>query len=120
MARKPTGRPRGAPLNNINHLKHGLYSHHISVQDDEEDCAMAEDKTSDELTLARVRIKKILDKQQSVPAQEWLSYEKAVSHYLGQVITLLHRNIIFGRDNKAPLLTIMDYIRQANEDQNVQ
>ena len=120
MARKPTGRPPGAPLNNINHLKHGLYSHHISVEDDEEDCAMSEDKTSAELTLARVRIKKILDKEGSVSPEEWISYEKALSHYLGQVITMLHKNSIFGRDTKTPLLTIMDFIRQANEDQNVQ
>jgi hypothetical protein len=120
MTYKPTGRPRGAPLNNINHLKHGLYSHHISVKDDEENCPMSEDKTSDELALARVRIKSILDKQGSVPPEEWLSYEKAVSHYLGQVITMLHKNAIFGRDNKTPLLTVMDFIRQANEDQNVQ
>ena len=120
MARKPTGRPPGAPLNNINHLKHGLYSHHISVTDDEEICPMSEDKTSDELALARSRIKSILDKQGAVSAQEWLSYEKAVSHYIGQVITMLHMNAIFGRDNKAPLLTVMDFIRQANEDQNVQ
>ena len=120
MARKPSGRPRGAPKNNINHLKHGLYSHHISALDDEENCAMSEDQTSDELALARVRIKRCLDKQGSVSPQEWLSYEKAISHYLGQVITMLHKNLIFGRDNKAPLLTVMDFIRQANEDQNVQ
>jgi hypothetical protein len=119
MTYKPTGRPRGAPLNNINHLKHGLYSNHISVKDDEQACPMSEDKTSDELALARSRIKKILDKQGSVSSQEWLSYEKAVSHYIGQVITMLHMNAVFGRDKKAPLLTVMDFIRQANEDQNV-
>jgi len=120
MARKPTGRPPGAPLNNINHLKHGLYSHHISVMDDEDLVPMSEDKTTDELALARARIKMCLDKQGSVSPQEWLSYEKAVSHYIGQVITMVHRNFIFGRDNKEALLTVMDFIHQANEEQHVQ
>ena len=120
MTYKPTGRPVGAPPNNINHLKHGLYSHHISVEDDEEDSAMSDNKTSDELTFARVRIKRVLDKQGTVSPEDWIAYEKAVSHYLGQVITLLHKNIVFGRDNKDALLTVMDFIRQANEDQNVQ
>jgi hypothetical protein len=120
MTRKPTGRPPGAPLNNINHLKHGLYSHHISVKDEQDLVPMSQDETTDELALARVRIKRCLDKQGSVSEQDWLSYEKAVSHYLGQVITMLHKNSMFGRDNKQALLTVMDFIHQANEDQNVQ
>ncbi len=120
MSRKPTGRPPGAPLNNINHLKHGLYSTRISVKADDEPVPMSEDQTSAELALIRVRIMTCLEKQDSVSAQDWISYEKAVSHYIGQVITILHKNAIFGRDNKTPLLTVMDFIRQANEEQNVQ
>ena len=119
MSRKPTGRPPGAPLNNINHLKHGLYSHHISVDIDEDILPMSEDKTTDELALVRSRIKMCLDKQGSVSEQDWLAYEKAVSHYIGQAISMLHKNSIFGRDNKEALLTVMDFVRQANEDQHV-
>lgn len=120
MAYKPTGRPRGAPRNNINHLKHGLYSHHISIDIDKDLLPMSEDKTTDELVLVRARIKICLDKQGSVSEQDWLAYEKAVSHYIGQAIAMLHKNSIFGRDNKEALLTVMDFIHEANEVQNVQ
>lgn len=119
MARKPTGRRPGAPLNNINHLKHGIYSNHISVKDDEELEGMSKDRAFDELDLARTRIHFCLDKQGSVPEQEWITYEKAVSHYLGQVIAMIHKNAAYGRDKKAALRTVMDYIRQENEIQNV-
>jgi hypothetical protein len=119
MARKPTGRPPGAPPNNINHLKHGLYSHHISAVEDEDLARMSKNETTDELDLVRSRIIKCLNKQDHLSEQDWIAYEKAVSHYVGQIITMLHKNSIFGRDNREPFLTVMDFIHQANEDQHV-
>ncbi len=116
---KPTGRPAGAPRGNTNGLKHGLYSHYISTSEDEELDAMPLDQSQHELALARVRLKLCIQKQQEAVGDDWLAYEKAIAYYLHMIVALTARNALLGRDHKAAYITVMDMIRQVNEDQDV-
>lgn len=118
MTYKPTGRKSGGQPGNTNALKHGIYSHHISVQDDEEAEAMAADLNNDELTFARIRLKDCIIKQQSAPPEEWLSYEKAIAHYISKIVSMIHHNAILGSDKKTGFVTVLEMIRQINEEQN--
>ena len=120
MTDKPIDRKRGAQPGNKNHLKHGIYSQHISVQDDEQVDAMPLDINSDELTLARVRLKECILKQQSAPPEDWLGYEKAINAYLSKIVAMVHHNAVLGEDKKAAFMTVMEMIRQVNAEQNVQ
>lgn len=53
MPRTSTSYPPGAPINNNNHLKLGLYSTRIFVKADDEFAPISEDRTSAELALLR-------------------------------------------------------------------
>src|SRR3990172_9487176 len=116
---KPVKRNRGGQPCNKNRLKHGIYSEHISVQDDEQLGSMAHDKSEHELALARVRLKQCMAKQDSAPPEEWLRYEKAIAHYLAVIVNLTNRNALLGRDSKTAFVTVMEMIRQVNEQQHV-
>jgi len=116
---KPTGRPRGAPPGNTNGLKHGIYSHYISVDEDAELDPMPLDKSQHELALARVRLKHCIVQQSGSSGEDWLKYEKAIAYYLRMIVSLTHRNALLGKDRKAAYITVMEMIRQVNEDQDV-
>jgi hypothetical protein len=120
MTYKPTGRKGGGQPGNKNNLKHGIYSQHISVQDVEQVDAMPLDINNDELTLARVRLKDCILKQQSAPPEDWLSFEKAINAYLSKIVAMVHHNAVLGEDKKAAFMTVMEMIRQVNAEQNVQ
>ena len=109
----------GAPLGNTTALKHGLYSSHISIQDDEELESMSLDQSQHELALARVRLKECIARQQSAPAGEWHKYERAIGRYLSIIVNLTNKNAILGRDRKIAFVTVMEMIRQMNERQDV-
>ncbi len=119
MSRTPTGRPRGAPLGNTNHLVHGAYSRHISVDMEVDIGSMPEDQNQNELALARSRLVACLEKQKHAPPEEWLVYERAVSQYLLAISRFIHNNAVLGRDRKASLVTVLEMIRQTNEKQHV-
>ena len=119
MTYKPTGRRPGAPNGNTNHLKHGIYSRHISVEDNEELDTMSQVSPTAELALARNRISKCLEKEGSISGAEWAVYERAISYYITQINNMLRQNALLGSDNKEALLTVMDFVHQANEDQHV-
>ena len=119
MTYKPTGRKGGGQPGNKNGLKHGIYSQHMSVQDDEQVDAMPLDLNNDELTFARVRLKDCILKQQSAPPEDWLSYEKAINAYLSRIVAMVHHNAILGADKKTAFMTVMEMIRQVNKEQNV-
>ena len=120
MTNQPTGRKRGGQPGNKNRLKHGIYSQHISIQDDEQVDAMPLDINNDELTFARIRLKDCILKQQAAPPEDWLSYEKAITSYLAKIVAMIHHNAVLGEDKKVAFMTVMEMIRQVNEEQHVQ
>ena len=115
IKRTPGGQP-----GNINSLKHGLYSRHISIQEDQELDSMPLDQNQHELALARVRLKLCIVKQQSAPEEDWLKYEKAIGRYLSVIVNLTNKNALLGQDRRIAFVTVMEMIRQMNERQNVQ
>lgn len=116
---KPTGRAGGAPPGNKNALKHGIYSRYISVSEDAELEPMPLDKNQHELALARVRLKDCIQKQRDSSAEDWLKYEKAIAYYLRMIVSLTNKNALLGRDRRAAYITVMEMIRQVNEEQDV-
>ena len=119
MPSKPTGLPPGAPPGNTNALKHGLYSRHISVQVSHAVDGMSADQNHDELALTRARLDQVLDLQRGAPPELWLAYEKVVAHYLQQIATLVRANALLGRDSRTSFVTVLEMIRQVNEQQKV-
>ena len=119
MTYKPTGRKGGGQPGNTNALKHGIYSQHISIQDDEEVDTMPLDINNDELTFARVRLKSCILKQAAASPDDWLSYEKAITLYLSRIVSMIHHNAVLGGDRKTGFVTVLEMIRQINEEQNV-
>lgn len=116
-SRKP--RRRGAPPGNQNHLKHGIYSRHISVAADNEIQAMPQDQNQDELALARARLVACLEKQKDAPPEDWLIYERAISQYLLAIARFINNNAVIGKDHKTSLVTVLEMIRQLNEREDV-
>ena len=119
MTYKPTGRKGGGQPGNKNGIKHGIYSQHISVQDDQQADAMPLDINNDELTFARIRLKDCILKQQTAPPEDWLSYEKAITTYLSKIVAMVHHNAVLGEDKKTAFMTVLEMIRQVNEEQHV-
>ena len=119
MTYKPTSRKRGGQPGNKNRLKHGIYSQHISIQDDAKADAMPLDLNNDELTFARIRLKDCILKKQSAPPEDWLDYEKAITAYLAKIVAMVHHNAVLGQDKKVAFMTVMEMIRQVNEEQHV-
>ena len=115
----PAPRRRGGQPGNKNRLKHGLYSKQISPEETRELESMPLDMSEFELALARVRLKTCLERQQTAPPENWLSYERAIAHYLRLITSLTYRNAVFHRDDKTAFSTVMEMIRQVNEEQNV-
>ncbi len=115
---KPKRRP-GAPPGNANALKHGLYSQHISVKDEAELQTMSLERNDHELALARVRLKACIAKQLNAPPEEWIRYEKAISHYISIIVANTNKNALLGRDSRASFVTVLEMIRQVNEQQGV-
>jgi hypothetical protein len=119
MSHTPTGRPRGAPHGNQNNLRHGIYSRHISIQAEADVDSMPHDQNQDELALARARLVACLEKQKDAPPEDWLIYERAISHYLLAIATFIRNNAVLGRDQKTSAVTVLEMIRQVNERENV-
>ena len=117
---KPKPRKRGGQPGNTNALKHGLYTTLVSVRDDIELVPMPRDQSDHELAFARVRLKNLVLKQQDAPREDWLSYEKAIQHYIDRISNITHKNALLGRDQGAAFVTVMEMIRQANDEQDVQ
>ncbi len=119
MSRKPTGRKRGAQPGNTNHLLHGAYSRHISIETAEDLSSMPADQNQDELALARSRLVACLDRQKFAPSAQWLPYEHAVWQYLVAISKFIHNNAILGKNRKGALVTVLEMIRYVNERQHV-
>lgn len=121
MPRKPSGRRPGGQPGNQNRLIHGIYSKQVSIEDSAQLETMPSDLTEQELALARVRLKTCLDRQLSAPPEHWLTYERAIAYYLRLIISSINKNATLrehGGDDA--VLTVMDFIHEANEKQNVQ
>ncbi len=119
MPYKPTGKRRGAPRGNHNRLTHGLYSRHISAQVEGDLAGMSPDRNHDEIAMLRTRLHWALDMQaKSSPAQQ-LAWEHVISDYLFRIASLIHRNAVLGRDSPSAFLTVLEMIRQMNEEQHI-
>ena len=105
---------------NKNALKHGIYSKHISIQDDEELASMSHNNNADELALLRTRIRIILDKQPSATAlEDWLKLEALIDSNIIATANMLHSNAVLGKDQKQAFVSIMDMIDVINREQRV-
>jgi len=91
----------------------------ISLQDDAALQIMAPDKNLNELTLARVRLKKCLEQQAKAAPQVWLAYERAVTQYISLIGALIHKNALLQPDDKEAFMTVMEMMNQVNEEQGV-
>ena len=116
---QPASRRRGGQPGNKNRLIHSMYSKQISAEESLELESMPLDASEFELALARVRLKTCLEKQQAAPPEQWLSYERAIAYYLRLITSTTHRNAVFHRENKTAFMTVMEMIRQVNEEQGV-
>ena len=94
----------------------------VSIEDSAQLETMPSDLTEQELaSLACVRLKTCLDRQLSAPPEHWLTYERAIAYYLRLIISSINKNATLkehGVDDG--VLTVMDFIHEANEKQNVQ
>jgi hypothetical protein len=115
----PSPRRRGAPLGNQNSLKHGIYSRHISVEVDADVESMPPDRNNDELALARARLVACLQQQAGASPEDWLDYERAISHYLLAISRFIHNNAVLGKDRRSSLVTVLEMIRQVNDKDHV-
>lgn len=105
---------------NTNALKHGLYSKHISVSQTAEMKGMAADQNRDELALARAQLARLLDKQsEAKDLKTYLALEDKIILMLGAINNMTQHNAILGRDTRTAFVTILDYIRVANDRQGV-
>jgi len=115
-----TGRKRGAPFGNTNALKHGLYSEYISAKEKTDLEDMPPDKNAEELGIARICLKRCLQKQATAASPEqWLDYDKQIAHYLRIIMALTHKNALLGMDKRAAYVTVMEMIAEVNEEQGV-
>jgi len=119
MQTQSTKRTRGGQPGNSNRLTHGLYSQHISVKDDTALAEMSLERNENELALARVRLSECLARQAKAPPEEWLAYEKAISHYLSIIFGNTNKNALLGRDSRLTFVTVLEMIRQVNEHQGI-
>ncbi len=117
--RQPTGRQRGGQPGNTNHLIHGAYARHISIETQQDLRSMPEDRNQNELDLARSRLVACLEKQKDAPPEEWLAFEHAIEIYIHDIARLTHNNAILGRDRDSAFITVIEMIRQTNSQQHV-
>lgn len=121
MSRQPTGRSRGGQPGNQNRLKHGLYAKQVSIEDSDLLESMSADLNVDELALARIRLKSCLEKQLDAPPEHWLTYERAIAYYLHLIASLINKNALIKEHNGGDaFMTVMEMIRQVNEEQHVE
>ena len=105
---------------NTNALKHGLYSKHISIQDDIELIPMSGDQNPDELALARVSLAHVLDKRAaSKTDDDYLRWDAAAAQWLNRINNMTEHNAIMGKDSRTAFVTILEYIRVANAAQHL-
>ena len=115
-----TARKRGAPPGNTNRLIHGIYSRHLSVQVESDVDSMPIDQSLHELALARARLGALLELQRHAPPEDWLGFERAVWRYIATIVSCTHKNAVLGRDQRTSFVTVLEMIRQVNEEQDVQ
>lgn len=81
---------------------------------------MEEDKSAAELAVARSRLTACLARQEkAADPEEWLALDAAIQGWVGKIAIMTHRNAVLGKDTRMAFVTIMDYIRTANERQKV-
>ncbi len=111
-------RRRGAQPGCRNALKHGIYSHFITLADDSDLHDMADDNTQDELNLARMCLAKALnEKESAINPKEKLAWDFASHYWLDTIIIIKIKNM----ERKQVVVevwdTFIDAIRAANDKQ---
>jgi hypothetical protein len=90
--RAPSGRRRGGQPGNHNRLKHGLYARQLSITHTLRLERLGLNRNELGIALARARIKMLLTKQAAASPREFLTYERAIKHYLDLIARLIQRN----------------------------
>jgi len=108
-----------APKNNQNRLKYGIYAKQIPTREDPSLGSMPSNENQSELDLARYRLKEVLLKQEHGSPEEWIEFEKLITRYVSVIASLTHKNAVLGKDDKEAFMTVMEMIRQVNEEQGV-
>ncbi len=93
--------PGGQPANQ-NARKTGIYSQTVTVRDDVDAASMPRDMSDHELALARIRLKDLILEQRQAPPEHWLSFEKAIQHYIDRIANITYKNAILGRSRAPP------------------
>ena len=92
MSHPLSSRRRGGQPGNVNRLKHGLYSQRLTPSAGDALLSPGADLDPEfQLSFARKRLAQLLDRQQSAPQNDWLSYERSIMHYLHLITGLLSR-----------------------------
>jgi hypothetical protein len=66
-----------------------------------------------QLALARARLKALLEKQNAATPKDFLSYERAILHYLEHITVLIHRNQALAQQTGIPsrdLTELVDWL----------
>ena len=92
MSRLPSGRHRGGQPGNHNRLKHGLYARQLAVRHELSLERAGLNRSEMSIALARVRLKRLLEKQQASDAHDFLAYERAIQYYIDLITRLIQRN----------------------------
>jgi hypothetical protein len=90
--RTPTGRRRGGQPGNHNRLTHGLYAKQPDIRSTLRLERLGLNRNELTIALARVRLNELLEKQAAADPKEFLTYERAILHYLGLITRLVQRN----------------------------
>ena len=94
MSQLPTLRHRGGQPGNTNRLTHGLYSSRFHARLRPQASGNSLDLDF-EIVFARMRLRALLKKQQLCASpREWLSYERAVLHYVSLISSLLQERVL--------------------------
>jgi hypothetical protein len=92
MSRRPSGRHRGGQPGNHNRLKHGLYARQLPIRHELRLERLGFNRNEMTIALARVRLKQLLEKQETSDACDFLAYERAIQYYLDLITRLIQRN----------------------------
>jgi hypothetical protein len=112
MPHLPSGRRRGGQPGNTHRLRHGLYSRRIPRT---LTAALDPRSTAEpdfEIALARVRLVQLIRAQQTAPAHLYLTYERAVIHYLDLIFSLTEA-AARRRRNGPELQRVLDALRHS-------
>jgi hypothetical protein len=116
---KPKKKSGGQP-GNMNHLKHGIYSHFIQVAEDAAQREMSEENFKDELMMARVCFSKAMQERTSATeTKEKLGWDFACHYWFESIVSIKGRTLEHKRMDDEVWTTLLQAVRAANDRQKV-